>query len=177
MSRYFDDQETRSAAARARDWAERLPQVAAAAQGTSAGATRLAGVDPASITSAEDLAGLPVLRKSDLVELQGANAPFGGLTAVPATGFAHVFQSPGPIYEPGQRSRDWWRMGRFLSAAGVGDGDVVQNCFSYHMTPAGMIFENGAAAVGATVFPAGTGQTDQQVAAAAGNMIELNQPV
>ena len=167
MSRYFDDQETRSAPARSRDWAERLPQVVAAAQATSAGATRLAEVDPALITSAEDLAGLPVLRKSDLVELQGANAPFGGLTAVPATGFAHVFQSPGPIYEPGQRSRDWWRMGRFLSAAGVGDGDVVQNCFSYHMTPAGMIFENGAAAVGATVFPAGTGQTDQQVAAAA----------
>jgi phenylacetate-CoA ligase len=78
-----------------------------------------------------------------------------------------VFQSPGPIYEPGGATRDWWRMGRALHAAGVGPGDVVQNCFSYHLTPAGMMFENGAAAVGATVLPAGVGQTELQVRAAA----------
>ena len=65
------------------------------------------------------------------------------------------------------RGRDWWRMGRGLFAAGVGKSDVVQNCFSYHLTPAGMMFENGAAAVGATVLPAGTGQTELQVQAAA----------
>ena len=57
-------------------------------------------------------------------------------------------------------------MGRFLHAAGVGTGDVVQNCFGYHLTPAGMIFENGARAVGAAVLPAGTGQTELQVSAA-----------
>ena len=75
--------------------------------------------------------------------------------------------SPGPIFEPAMRKPDWWRFGRFLRALGVGAGDVVQNCFSYHLTPAGMMMESAATALGATVIPAGTGQTEQQVAAAA----------
>ncbi|MCL4164370.1 UNVERIFIED_CONTAM: hypothetical protein GTU68_018527 [Idotea baltica] len=79
---------------------------------------------------------------------------------------AHVFQSPGPIYEPGGVSHDWWRFGRFLNACGIDAADVVQNCFGYHLTPAGMMFENGARAVGARVLPAGTGQTELQVRAA-----------
>jgi phenylacetate-CoA ligase len=114
-----------------------------------------------------DLAGLvalPVLRKAELSERQKAKPPFGGL---PVGDIVHYFQSPGPIYEPGGISHDWWRMGRFLHALGVGRGDIVQNCFGYHLTPAGMIFENGARAVGAAVLPAGTGQTELQVRAAA----------
>ncbi|MGR3492768.1 MAG: phenylacetate--CoA ligase family protein, partial [Shimia sp.] len=107
---------------------------------------------------------LPVLRKSALAEWQAKDPPFGG---IPTQNIAHVFQSPGPIYEPGGVSHDWWRFGRFLHATGVGAGDVVQNCFGYHLTPAGMMFENGARAVGATVLPAGTGQTELQVQAAA----------
>ena len=69
--------------------------------------------------------------------------------------------------EPGGGARDWWRIGRFLNAIGIGAGDLVQNCFSYHLTPAGMMFENGAAAVGAAVLPAGTGQTELQARAMA----------
>ncbi len=107
-----------------------------------------------------------MLRKADLSAAQAAQPPFGGFTVKPAHGFAHIFQSPGPIYEPGGIEHDWWRMGRFLHAAGVGQGDVVQNCFGYHLTPAGMIFESGARAVGAAVLPAGTGQTELQVTAA-----------
>ncbi|MFZ5749769.1 MAG: phenylacetate--CoA ligase family protein [Pseudomonadota bacterium] len=110
-----------------------------------------------------ELAGLPVLRKSDLAARQKATPPFGGL---PVANAAHVFQSPGPIYEPGGITHDWWRMGRFLHACGIGAGDIVQNCFGYHLTPAGMIFESGARAVGAAVLPAGTGQTELQVRAA-----------
>ena len=79
----------------------------------------------------------------------------------------YVFQSPGPIYEPGMVKHDWWRSGRALKAAGIGEGDIVQNCFSYHFTPAGMLSEQGILAVGATVFPAGTGQTELQARAAA----------
>jgi len=77
-----------------------------------------------------------------------------------------VFQSPGPIYEPGGNGHDWWRLGRFLHATGIGAGDIVQNCFSYHLVPAGMMFDNAARAVGATVVPAGVGQTELQVRAA-----------
>ncbi|MDE4132439.1 phenylacetate--CoA ligase family protein [Phaeobacter sp. QD34_3] len=163
---FFDTLETRSADERAADLAKALPgQIARAKSAPGYGAS-LADADPAAITSAADLAALPVLRKSELSRAQAENAPFGGFTVKPAHGFAHIFQSPGPIYEPGGSEHDWWRMGRFLHAAGIGAGDVVQNCFGYHLTPAGMIFENGARAVGAAVLPAGTGQTELQVTAA-----------
>ncbi len=163
---YFDDLETRSADARSADLAKRLPEQIRHAQLASGYAGRLADIDAAAITGPGDLVGLPVLRKADLGQAQAAHAPLGGFTVKPAHGFAHVFQSPGPIYEPGGVDHDWWRMGRFLHAIGIGKGDIVQNCFGYHLTPAGMIFESGARAVGAAVLPAGTGQTELQVTAA-----------
>ncbi len=118
----------------------------------------------AGVREVADLGRLPVLRKSDLVGWQAEHPPFGGIRTANIT---HVFQSPGPIYEPGGSGPDWWRMGRFLHAAGIGPADTVQNCFSYHLTPAGAMFESGARAVGARVLPAGTGQTEMQVRAAA----------
>ncbi len=158
MSTFFDDLETRSADARE------------AAQ-TTALTARLAETHApddwkaiaAGVKSLSDLPKLPLLRKSDLAGWQKAQPPFGGIKT---SNVAHIFQSPGPIYEPGGISHDWWRMGRFLHACGIGKGDIVQNCFGYHLTPAGMIFESGARAVGATVLPAGTGQTELQARAA-----------
>ena len=166
MTRTYDDLETRSADARAADLARALPQQIARARALPGYADSLADVDPATITDAAALARLPVLRKAGLGAAQAQMPPLGGLTAHDPSGFAHIFQSPGPIYEPGGSGHDWWRMGRFLHACGVGAGDIVQNCFGYHLTPAGMIFENGARAVGATVLPAGTGQTELQARAA-----------
>ena len=163
---FFDDLETRSAAKRAADLAHALPEQIARAKGIAGYAGSLANVDAASVTSMEALAGLPVLRKSELGKAQATQAPFGGFTTKPAHEFSHVFQSPGPIYEPSSTDPDWWRMGRFLHACGIGAGDIVHNCFGYHLTPAGMIFESGARTVGAAVLPAGTGQTELQVAAA-----------
>jgi len=127
----------------------------------AAGRSGLTGGDK--VQAIADLPHLPVLRKSDLVARQAENPPFGG---IPTSNITHVFQSPGPIYEPGGSSHDWWRLGRFLHACGIGADDTVQNCFGYHLTPAGSIFENGARAVGARVLPAGTGQTELQVQAA-----------
>jgi len=159
MSTFFDTLETRTQDARA---ADQLTTVNAQLARVAA-ATGVYRIDTKPLVSLADLARFPVLRKSDLSVGQKENPPFGG---IPTSNIAHVFQSPGPIYEPGGVSYDWWRMGRFLNACGIGAGDIVQNCFSYHMTPAGMIFENGARAVGASVFPAGTGQTELQVRAA-----------
>src|SRR6056297_3430590 len=166
MSKFFDELEHRSADKRAESLARVLPAQIERAKGLAGYGDRFKDVDPAAVKSAADLATLPVLRKSDLGQAQSDSAPFGGLTTRAASQFAHVFQSPGPIYEPGGDSHDWWRMGRFLHACGVGKGDIVQNCFGYHLTPAGMIFENGARAVGAAVLPAGTGQTELQARAA-----------
>ncbi len=166
MNPYFDALETRSADAREAALMRDLPTALARAMSAPGLAAHLGAVDPATIITRAALARLPVLRKSDLGAAQKRAAPFGGLTLKPAHRFAHIFQSPGPIYEPAEVSHDWWRMGRFLHACGVGAGDIVQNCFGYHLTPAGMIFESGARAVGAAVLPAGTGQTELQVRAA-----------
>lgn len=167
MSRRFDHLETRSADERANDLAGALPRQIAEAQAKApALAAHLAGVEASKVTTVEALAELPVIRKSALGTAQAVLPPFGGYATMPPHRMEHVFQSPGPIYEPGRTIDDWWRMGRFLAALGIGAGDIVQNCFSYHMTPAGMMFENGARAVGATVFPAGTGQTGLQAQAA-----------
>ena len=156
---YYDDLETRSTDARHTAQLEAVnAQLARVAE--SAGNCL---PDIGKLKYLDDLAHLPVLRKSELAKWQAEKPPFGGM---PVSNVAHIFQSPGPIYEPGGISHDWWRMGRFLHAAGIGPGDVVQNCFGYHLTPAGMIFENGARAVGAKVLPAGTGQTELQVTAA-----------
>jgi len=162
----YDALETRSPEARAAALAVALPAVIARAQAAPGQAGLLAGIEPQAVTDRAALAQLPVLRKSALVAAQAERPPFGGLSAHPLAAFEHVFQSPGPIYEPGRTGHDWWRLGRFLHASGVGKGDIVQNCFSYHLVPAGMMFENAARAVGATVLPAGTGQTELQVIAA-----------
>jgi phenylacetate-CoA ligase len=75
-----------------------------------------------------------------------------------------VFVSPGPLYDPEGRERDYWRMARALHAAGFRKGDLVHNTFAYHLTPAGSMLESGAHALGCAVIPAGGGQTEQQVA-------------
>ncbi|UWP91809.1 phenylacetate--CoA ligase family protein [Aliiroseovarius crassostreae] len=167
MSKYFDALETRSADERISALAAALPAQIARAQALSGYGESLKGVEAASVKTLADLATLPVLRKSEIGKAQAADGPLGGYAALPTHKFAHIFQSPGPIYEPGGVGHDWWRMGRFLNACGIGEGDIVQNCFGYHLTPAGMIFENGARAVGAAVVPAGVGQTELQVRAAA----------
>ncbi|MEX5728293.1 phenylacetate-CoA ligase [Rhodovulum iodosum] len=167
MTAHYDALETRSEDERAASLAQCLPSLVAMAKALPGYGETLAGAEPEAVTDRPALAGLPVLRKSGLSKAQASDAPFGGFTTRAAHEFDHVFQSPGPIYEPGRTSTDWWRLGRFLHACGIGRGDIVQNCFGYHLTPAGMIFENGARAVGAAVLPAGTGQTELQARAAA----------
>lgn len=143
-----------------------LPKHLAHAKQNAPGWARiLKDSDAASVTSRAALAKLPVTRKSDLPELQKALPPLGGLNATPVAKLAKLFVSPGPVYDPEGKGRDWWRTGRSLHAAGFRAGDLVLNCFSYHFTPAASMVEHGALAVGCTVVPGGTGQTEMQAAA------------
>jgi phenylacetate-CoA ligase len=172
MPDHFDTLETRDPEVRERALLAALPrQIACAKANAPAFARLLAEVDPAAVTTREALAKLPVTRKSELAQLQQASRPFGGLAAARhgpgGVRFARVFASPGPIYEPEGRRADYWRLARPLFAAGFRAGDLVHNCFSYHFTPAGSMLETGAHALGCTVFPGGTGQTEQQVQAIA----------
>ena len=163
---FFDDLETRSSDQRSTENAALLKDILNLAANLDGYKAAFGSLDLSIFKSLEDLPSLPVLRKSELSERQTRGNVLGGYSNKKSFEFAHLFQSPGPIYEPGGISHDWWRIGRFLHALDIGKGDIVHNCFSYHLTPAGMIFENGARAVGAAVVPAGVGQTELQVRAA-----------
>lgn len=163
---YYDPQETRDPAEREAHLTDRLArQVAHAKENSPYYARLLADVNPAACASREALSRLPLTRKRDLIELQKAQPPFGGLNVMPHSKAKRVFASPGPIYELQGQETDHWRMARALYAAGFRHGDLVHNCFSYHFTPGAFIFEGGARKLGCSVFPGGTGQSEQQIQA------------
>ena len=161
---FYDELETRAPAERdVALFAALRQQIEQAQERAPAHAERLAGVDAAVVTDWDALARLPILRKSTLAEQQAAAPPFGGLATVAIGELTRVFASPGPIYEPEARRRDYWRTARALFAAGFRQGDLVHNAFSYHLTPAGSMLEAGAHALGCAVVPAGVGQTELQL--------------
>ena len=177
MTQYFDDLETQSPAQREASLMAYLPtQIAYAQSNTRAFTEILKGVEASSITSRTALAKLPVTRKTELHERQKASRAMGGdvfggfsslLRQPGQREMGRIFASPGPIYEPEGKTHDYWRAGRAVFAAGFRAGDLAHNAFSYHMTPGAYLMESGAHAVGCTVFPAGTGQTEQQLQAIA----------
>jgi phenylacetate-CoA ligase len=177
MSQHHDALETRSPQEREAALMAALPvQIANAQKNSAAFAEILKGVDAASVTSRAALARLPVTRKYELLERQQAlraQDPFGGFATigwkglVRSSGARRVYQSPGPIYEPEGQAPDYWRAARAMAAAGFEAGDLVHNCFSYHLTPGAWIMESGAHALGCTVIPGGVGNTEQQLAAIA----------
>ena len=174
MSNFYDSLEQRDPAVREAALLQALPaQIAHAQTHASAWATILQGVKASDINSRAALAALPVTRKYELLErqqAQRANDVFGGFSALRfGKTMPRVFASPGPIYEPEGVGKDYWRMARALYAAGFRAGELIHNCFSYHFTPAGSMMESGAHALGCSVFPGGTGQTEQQLQA----MLEL----
>ncbi len=151
-------------------------QVAHAQENSAAFAEILQNIDAAAVTSRAALARLPVTRKYELLERQQAQRaqdPFGGFSTIGwkgllrSSGARRVYQSPGPIYEPEGQAIDYWRAARAMAAAGFAAGDLVHNCFSYHLTPGAWIMESGAHALGCTVIPGGVGNTEQQLAAIA----------
>ncbi len=122
---------------------------------------------PGDITSRTALAQLPVTRKSELQTLQTPHLPFGGLVTTATNRLRRIYLSPGPIFDPEGDGADWWRCARPLHAAGLRAGHILQNCFSYHFTPAAAMVDCAAAKLGCVVIPAGIGQTEMQVQAMA----------
>jgi phenylacetate-CoA ligase len=150
----------------------RLPALVHHAQTAPGWARILQGVNAHQVNTRDALSRLPVTRKGDLKALQDASlaagkGPFGGLNTTQVAQLARLFMSPGPVYDPEGRGEDWWRVSRALRAAGARTGDVIHNCFSYHLTPGAWMIEGGARALGCPVIPAGSGQTEQQVQAIA----------
>ncbi|MTI00099.1 phenylacetate--CoA ligase family protein [Roseibium sp. RKSG952] len=165
-SEHYDALERRSRDEREQDLFGKLPAfLEKAAKAAPGWAVHLEGSDLNAVTSRKALAGLPVLRKSELMQRQKDDPPFGGFLAGTLEGVERVFMSPGPIWEPQAPGDDPWNGARALHASGFRKGDLVANAFSYHLTPGGFILDSGARALGCTVFPAGIGNTDMQVEA------------
>lgn len=168
MADFYDALESAEPAAReAALFADLQKALSRAVQKQPVWAERLAGADLSNVTNRIQLSKLPVLRKSALPSLQRENLPFGGFNARAPGELARLFISPGPIFDPEGHGSDWWGSARALYAAGVRKGDIVLNTFSYHLTPAGAMFESGAHALGCAVIPAGPGNTADQLIAIA----------
>jgi phenylacetate-CoA ligase len=164
QGRFYDALETRSPEEREAALMAELPRVIAAAKEHAPAYRRLlANVRPQDVTDRRALVDLPLTRKSDLIEMQRREPPFGGLNAAPIASLARVFSSPGPIYEVEARRPDFFRMARAMYAAGIRAGELIHVAFSYHLTPAGPMVDSAAQALGCPVIPAGTGQTELQL--------------
>ena len=124
-----------------------------------------AAITPDDIQGVADLPKIPVLPKDKIVAMQQANPPFGGMLGVPADQVTHVFFSPGPLYEPAPEPDEgaWDVAVGALKTTGFKPGDVVLNSFSYHLVPAGFLFDNALVRLGCTVVPGGTGSADLQL--------------
>ncbi|MCJ7498660.1 AMP-binding protein, partial [bacterium] len=126
-----------------------------------------AGVTPEELKTADDIRKFPILRKSEMTGIQGADPPFGSLITVSPGQLRRIYSSPGPIYVPDGRLQSYYRWERAFAACGITGGDIVLNCFNYHLTPAGAMFEEAAGNMGCAVIPAGIGNTEIQVKEAA----------
>jgi phenylacetate-CoA ligase len=161
---YFDERETMSPEARQKYLNDRLAATISHAYSHAPAVKSLldkAGVKPAEIRTIKDLAKLPITRKTDLLEMQRADLPYGGVLTMPVKDVERVFISPGPVYEIQPSSIKFFA--HTMWAAGFRKGDVVTNTFTYHMSPAGILFHEAIRDCGATVVVTGTGNTDLQV--------------
>ncbi len=164
MTEFYDELDTQPAADRQQSWFAGLPQALLQATNDCPGlAQHLDGHNLNQIDSAEALSSLPVLRKSDLIAAQTKNPPFGGFVNTNSLAGCRVFMSPGPVWEPQPGGEDPWASARALHAAGIRRGDRIHNTFSYHSTPGGFMLDEGARALGCVVYPAGVGNTEQQI--------------
>lgn len=164
MTEYYDQRETRSPELRTEALTKAVAaQLVHAKTNAPAYARLFKDNSFAQFNSLDQLESLPVTTKASLLRLQKEAPPFGGFTAFAEGALDYVFVSPGAIFEPQTNRPDYWRFGRSLFAAGIRRGDLVHNTFSYHLTPAGAMFNCGCHAIGATVIPGGVGQTEQQV--------------
>lgn len=110
----------------------------------------------------EDYGNIPPLRKRDVIKWQQKHGLGWFLNGEPGQ-LSRIYQSPGPIYDPEGREEDYWAWSEGFFAAGFRPGDLAQNTFSYHMTPAGLMLEEPLRDIGCGVIPAGPGNTEKQI--------------
>jgi phenylacetate-CoA ligase len=110
-----------------------------------------------------DLKHIPILKKKELIFLQSMGPRLGGLLTKDLGELKRVFLSPGPIFDPEDRGDDYWGWTEGFYATGFRSGDLAQVTFNYHLTPAGLMFEEPLRNLGCAVIPAGPGNTATQL--------------
>ncbi len=110
-----------------------------------------------------DIKYIPILKKKELIFLQSMGPRLGGLLTKDLGKMRRIFMSPGPIFDPEDRVSDYWGWTAGFFAAGFRPGDIVQNCFNYHLNPAGLMFEEPLRNLECAVIPAGPGNTNTQL--------------
>jgi phenylacetate-CoA ligase len=118
---------------------------------------------PADLAGVDALVRLPVIKKSEMPDLQKGNPPFGGFCTVPMPEVRRIFVSPGPIFEPMGPEISAWHAETGLYAGGFRPGDIVLNTFLYQLVPAAHELDEALNLLGCTVVPTGVGNTDTQV--------------
>jgi phenylacetate-CoA ligase len=123
------------------------------------------GIVPEDVQSLADLAKLPFTTKEDL----RLNYPYG-MFAVPLREVVRIHSSSGTTGKPtvvGYTKQDikvWSNLvARFMAAAGVTHDDVVQIAFGYGMFTGAFGLHYGTEAIGASVLPMGSGNTEKQI--------------
>jgi len=116
-----------------------------------------AGVRPGDVKEPADLRRIPVTRKADLKHIQkGSRRSVGWPPCRPGRCAASTF--PRADVRPRRPRRNHWRWEKPFIAAGFREGDIVQNTFMYHFSPAGLMFDEALLRIGCTVIPAGGGE-------------------
>ena len=110
-----------------------------------------------------DLKHIPILKKKELIFLQSMGPRLGGLLTKDMGELRRIFLSPGPIFDPEDREDDYWGWTEGFYASGFRSGDLVQVTFNYHLTPAGLMFEEPLRNLGCAVVPAGPGNSTTQL--------------
>ncbi len=161
---YFDELETMAPEVRRKYLDEKLAAAVNHAYKYAPAVKKLLDscrISPDKIKTVSSLEKLPITRKTDLIEMQKSELPYGGILTVPPENVERIFISPGPVYEIQSPEIKWFS--KSFWAAGFRKGDIVINTFTYHMSPAGILFHEGIRDCGATVCVAGTGNTDLQI--------------
>ncbi|MCQ2377929.1 MAG: phenylacetate--CoA ligase [Victivallaceae bacterium] len=123
------------------------------------------GLAPDCIKTLADLARLPFMKKADLRDTY----PFG-LFAVPLPDIVRLHASSGTTGKPivvayTQEDINVWIgvLRRAFNCCGLSRTDIIQNAYGYGLFTGGLGTHYGAEALGATVVPAGGGNTKRQV--------------
>jgi len=165
MLEYIDPREFRSVEEREAEVIAKLKRICDYAWRNAPAYKKLfdeAGFTPSQLKTMADMEKIPKVTRDDIVKMQRETPPFGGFLTVPPEKLKRIYVHPGPQYET-MTDADVEQTSRAIWKIGLRPGDIVINTVAYHLVPAGLLIDGALIAMGITVVPSGTGNTELQV--------------